>query len=188
MKLYKHHIIPYHAWKKCHKNCNAWEKGRNFKHTCGFDDPSNILVCTLKSHAEEHKWRFIELGNKEDALAWLALSGSLSKEELILEKARLGGMKGGKRRKGVKNSESQNKMHSKWMKEHPISKETRDKINTTLLSLGDNHWTKRKVTRLKMSTKAKNREKCKCHCGKEGPKPQMIQWHFDNCKVKQCAY
>jgi hypothetical protein len=28
--------------------------------------------------------------------------------------------------------------------------------------------------------------KIKCpYCGKEGGAPQMIQWHFDNCKMKE---
>lgn len=38
-------------------------------------------------------------------------------------------------------------------------------------------------TKNKMKEKAKNIEKLICpHCGKEGPKPQLLQWHFDKCK------
>jgi hypothetical protein len=55
----------------------------------GSDDPSNLVELTVVDHALAHKQLFEEHGKKQDRLAWLALSGYLSKEEIIEAKSKL---------------------------------------------------------------------------------------------------
>jgi hypothetical protein len=47
-----------------------------------------------------------------------------------------------------------------------------------------NKGSKRSIeTKELLSVKAKQRKKVQCpHCNKIGAKPQMVQWHFENCK------
>ena len=71
-----------------------------------------------------------------------------------------------------------------------ISEETRKKLS--LAGKGKpspNKGSKRtEETKNKMKEKAKNREKLICpHCRKEGPKPRLLQWHFDKCKKFSCV-
>ena len=66
MTIYhKHHIIPRHAG--------------------GTDDPSNIIELTVEEHAEAHRILYEKYGRDEDRIAWLGLSGMISKEEIIKE-------------------------------------------------------------------------------------------------------
>lgn len=60
----------------------------------GTDDPSNLLELSIEEHAEAHKKLYEQYGKKEDYIAWKGLSGKIGKEEIMLEKARLGGKKG----------------------------------------------------------------------------------------------
>lgn len=65
MTIYhKHHIIP--------------------KHMEGSDDPSNLVEVTIEEHANLHKQLWEELGNEEDRIAWLCLSGQITKAEAII--------------------------------------------------------------------------------------------------------
>ena len=89
---HKHHIIP--------------------RHMGGTDDPSNIVELTVEEHAEAHRILYEKYGRWQDKCAWLALSGQIGKEEIIIERARLGG----KRRKGKKLSEEQKRKISESMK------------------------------------------------------------------------
>lgn len=88
MIKHKHHIIP--------------------KHVGGSDDPSNLIELTIEEHAEAHRVLWETYGRPEDKLAWKALSGMLSKQEIISEVCKIGGSKGGKiggaRSKGRKQS------------------------------------------------------------------------------------
>ena len=65
-----HHIIPRHAG--------------------GTDDPSNLVSLTIEEHAEAHKLLFEKYGKDEDRIAWLALSGQISKKEVLVESYRIG--------------------------------------------------------------------------------------------------
>ena len=60
---HKHHIIPRHAG--------------------GSDDPSNIVELTIEEHALAHKKLFEEHGRWQDEVAYLTLSGQISKAEAI---------------------------------------------------------------------------------------------------------
>jgi len=59
---HKHHIIP--------------------KHMGGTNDPSNLIRLTIEEHAEAHRKLWETFGKKEDYIAWKALSGSISCEEI----------------------------------------------------------------------------------------------------------
>jgi hypothetical protein len=63
MKTHKHHIIP--------------------KHSGGDDHASNIVELSIKEHAEAHKLLYEQHGNEKDRLAWLGLSGLITKEEMV---------------------------------------------------------------------------------------------------------
>jgi hypothetical protein len=66
--MHTHHIIP--------------------KHIGGSNDPSNLIELTVEQHAEAHRILFEKYGRWEDRLAWLGLSGCISKEELHRERSR----------------------------------------------------------------------------------------------------
>lgn len=75
MITHKHHIVPRHAG--------------------GTDDPSNLVELSIADHAEAHRLLYEEHGRAEDKLAWQALSGLLSKEEILFEICSIAGKKGG---------------------------------------------------------------------------------------------
>ena len=61
--IHKHHIIP--------------------KHAGGGNEPSNIKKLTLEEHAEAHKKLYKKYKRPEDKIAWLTLSGQISKQESV---------------------------------------------------------------------------------------------------------
>ena len=67
----------------------------------GSDDPSNLVVLTVEQHAEAHRILWEKHRLKQDHLAWKALLGQLTNQEIWLEKSRLGG----NALKGYKHSE-----------------------------------------------------------------------------------
>ena len=69
---HKHHIIP--------------------KHMGGNDDPTNIVELTPDQHAEAHRILFEAHGKWQDYIAWQGLSGRMTQEDIIRQKARLGNM------------------------------------------------------------------------------------------------
>ena len=60
-------------------------------HMGGTDDASNIVELSIAEHAEAHRKLHEEHGKNEDYIAWKALSGQIGKEEILYERARLGG-------------------------------------------------------------------------------------------------
>lgn len=76
-----HHIIP--------------------KHIGGNDDPSNLILLTVKEHAEAHKLLYEKYGREEDRLAWLGLDGIITKEEHIKEMSKLAGKKSVEMKVGI---------------------------------------------------------------------------------------
>ena len=67
---HKHHIVP--------------------RYEGGSDDPSNLVELTSTQHAMWHFAEWQRKGNKEDFLAWRALSGHYGKEEIMLAAYRIG--------------------------------------------------------------------------------------------------
>lgn len=66
-----HHIIP--------------------RHMGGTDDPDNLIEMTVQEHAEAHRILYEKFNKHEDYVAWKALSAQIGKDEIMTEKARLGG-------------------------------------------------------------------------------------------------
>lgn len=97
-----HHIIP--------------------KHMGGSDAPSNLIKLTIEEHAQAHLELYKKHGHKEDYVAYMALSSQIGREEILLEKARLGGY--AKARKG----------YPAWNKGKPTSrsKESIEKQKATI--------------------------------------------------------
>lgn len=70
-----HHIIP--------------------RHMGGTDDPTNLVYLTVEEHAEAHRILFEQYGRWEDKIAWMGLSGQISKKEAIKMMLSEAGRKGG---------------------------------------------------------------------------------------------
>lgn len=49
----------------------------------GSDDPSNLIELTVEDHAEAHRRLYEEHGKIEDKVAWLALSGHITKSDAV---------------------------------------------------------------------------------------------------------
>lgn len=160
MGTHIHHIIP--------------------KHMGGTNDPDNLIELTVEEHAEAHRLLYEEHGHWQDHLAWKALSGQITTDEArriatittwtgrnhteeAKEKIRAARKKQNSR--GWKWSEEARKRRSEIMSGKTLSPERREKISKSM--------------------KNKTKPKLICpHCNKEGGAPQMIQWHFDNCKQR----
>jgi len=105
---HKHHIIP--------------------KHFGGSDAPDNISVVTVDQHAAAHKFLYEKYGKWEDKIAYLGLSGRISKEEVI-RRVNSEAHKGKKPWLGRKHSEeSKRKMSESW-KGRKISEDTKRKMS-----------------------------------------------------------
>jgi hypothetical protein len=110
----KHHIIP--------------------RYMGGSDSPENLVEVTLTQHAMFHYCNWCLWGNKEDEIAWKAISGKISIEDIILESRKLGG-----RNAHIKHPELKNKNlkrtgnpHTLW-RGTPVSRraEIAEKIQKT---------------------------------------------------------
>ena len=62
----------------------------------GDDSPNNLIYLSVQDHALAHKKLYEEYGKKEDFIAWKALSGLLTIDEIKKETQLLGASKGGK--------------------------------------------------------------------------------------------
>ena len=60
------------------------------KHAGGSDHPSNLIRVTVHEHALFHYERWVLCGDVNDRVAWLALSGMLTKEDIIKHSLKLG--------------------------------------------------------------------------------------------------
>lgn len=75
-RSHMHHIIP--------------------KYMGGTDALENLVEVTVEQHAMYHWCNYQLWGNKEDQIAWLALSGQISFNDATIEAQRLGGIKANK--------------------------------------------------------------------------------------------
>lgn len=88
----------------------------------GSDDPENLVELSVEEHSEAHRVLYELHGNKEDWLAWKGLSGILTKEEIVEELCRIGGINGG--HKGGSNAVETHKFNKTglWSDDHWIQK------------------------------------------------------------------
>jgi hypothetical protein len=170
---HNHHIIPRHAG--------------------GSNDASNLVMLTIAEHAEAHRLLYEERGRYQDKVAWLTLSGQITKAEATrkiqseqaknriytdeMKRNMSEGQKGKKYdRKGKCGAEKNNfygKTHSDEAKLAMRQKHLGKKFSEE---------TKRKMS---AATKGIAKPKLTCpHCGLLGGAPQMKRHHFDNCKEK----
>jgi hypothetical protein len=61
----------------------------------GSDDPENLVELTVEEHALAHKRLYEQHGKHDDYVAWKALEGTCVSQDLIRERASLGGRKQG---------------------------------------------------------------------------------------------
>jgi len=114
-----HHIIP--------------------KHLGGTDDATNLVELSIEEHAEAHRLLYEKYGKKEDFIAWKGLSSSIGKEEMFLEKSKLGGSKNTKskseehkRKISESNKKARPKGSSKIGGVQKHSDETKKKISESM--------------------------------------------------------
>jgi hypothetical protein len=151
----------------------------------GTDDPSNLIELTVKEHAEAHKQLWLLYNKEEDNIAWRMLAGRITPEEARIAAAAIGSRR--YRLGRPHTNETKEKMSAsrkKWLETNSFSHsdETKHKLSQSHSgkTLSDEH---KNNIRNKMSKEHKPKVICP-HCSKVGGKPQMIQWHFDNCKEK----
>lgn len=89
---HKHHIMP--------------------RYRGGSDDPSNLVEVSVVQHAMWHFCNYQLWGAPEDRLAWRALAGSIGKEEIAIEKQKIGSAKGGAKVKQL--IETDEEYRAKW--------------------------------------------------------------------------
>jgi hypothetical protein len=103
-----HHIVPRHAG--------------------GTNDPENLIRVTVEQHAELHFARYLQYGEMGDWMAFHSLSGQMNTQEVILQKASLGGQ--------ITTTKHSDKL-ADWGRKGGISRSTRkEKSAQTNLALG----------------------------------------------------
>lgn len=79
---HKHHIIPFHEWKK---RINPSATRRDVE----FNKGDNVVWLTVQQHIQCHQWLWENMASKKDHLASLVLSGSIKIEEFRSQLAKL---------------------------------------------------------------------------------------------------
>jgi hypothetical protein len=142
---HNHHILPRHAG--------------------GSNDPSNLIALTVAEHAEAHRLLFEENGRQEDKLAWLGLLALIGKDELLRERAALGGSRG---KSKPRSPETIAKLRK------PQKEGFSAKLSTR--QLGNKHWTKQPGAIIDTSLHINKRFTC-LTCGKTTNAGNLKRWH-----------
>jgi len=125
---YKHHVIPFHEWKR-RINPNATRKNRQF------NTPDNVVWLTLEQHIQVHQLLFELNGSEYDRIAAQLLSGLIDREEASSRAAAIAN-KGNKYSVGCIRTTEQRTHHSEIMKGNQIwlgrkhTEETKQKISS----------------------------------------------------------
>lgn len=85
---------------------------------------------------------------------------------------------------GKKHSEETKKKISEKRKGYKVSEEVKKRLSEQRLGIPKSDKQRQEISdRQKTSEKNTFRHIIKCpHCNKEGQKPNMLRWHFENCK------
>jgi len=161
-----HHIIP--------------------KYMGGSDDPSNLIELSVKDHAEAHKVLFERFGRIEDRIAWQGLAKMIDKKEIIKllaskpkseeHKKKISEAHKGKRKPWlIGNKNASSNKGKKNSKEHNI------KIGLSKLGKKRDPFSVEWKQALKDAKQRQPIVECP-HCGLAGRGPNMIRYHFRNCK------
>jgi hypothetical protein len=160
----------------------------------GSDDPSNIIELTVEEHAEAHRVLYETHGKEQDLIAWRGLSGIIPRKEAVAAACSLAGKISNKKRlsDGTHpwlNSETQRNTQLKRLEKGThnfLNPELREKQKIAVRKfLKENNPVYEQISNGKnkfVSDNPVNKRIICPHCNKEGPRPQMLQWHFDNCK------
>lgn len=163
----------------------------------GTNDPSNLIELTIEEHAEAHRILYETYGREQDLLAWKGLEGIIPKQDIVRKACSLAGKKSNKKRleDGTHlwlNSEHQRNKQLKRLEKGThnfLDSETRDKQKIAhQKTLKENNPVYSQISKGKNKFVSDNPTKTKLvcpHCDKEGPMPQMMQWHFNRCKRKK---
>lgn len=184
MKVYKHHVIPRHEWK------------RRFGNLVGFNDKDNIVHLTLEQHIHVHRILYELNKNDWDRIAFQGMSGMIDKEDIHWELKSIGGKIGGSRSKGRKRP-NHTQEHKKKISEARISiwrtptekmiqgirRMTKTKKGTILSEDHRKHISSGLKGNQRVLGKRWKQNKIECvHCRKTGGIGQMKRYHFNNCK------
>lgn len=123
MYHYKHHIIPRHEWRT------------RFGNLIGFNSPDNWVWLTLEQHIQAHRLLWELNGCEFDRVAFLGLSGSIGKEEIIRIISSLNGLAN----RGIKRSEATRILQSKNANPACVGPTTQQKQNTAFRMKGNQY-------------------------------------------------
>lgn len=151
----------------------------------GTDEPSNLIELTVKEHAEAHRILYEKYGKEEDRIAWIGLSKTVGKEEMVSEICRLAGKKcKGKTRTDefrknlsenlIKNGLRKKEKNPFYGKNH--SEETKEKLRLAHLGIKDGKRTESTCKNISKSLKdyyTKNEHHTKGSTLKEETKIKM---------------
>lgn len=104
MYYYKHHIIPFHEWKR---RINS----KATRHDKEFNAPDNVVWLTIEQHIQAHQLLWELHGSEWDRIAYLRLSDQIGHEEA----ARLASSLNGLSNIGRKRTREQNQVRSRAM-------------------------------------------------------------------------
>jgi hypothetical protein len=128
MIVYKHHIIPFHEWRRRINPCAT-------RHDKKFNFLDNVVWLTLEQHIQAHQLLW-ELNNSEhDRIAYLALSGQSGKEEISRAVSSVNGLAN----KGIKRSEATRKLQSENANPACVGPTTEQKQKTSHRMLGNQY-------------------------------------------------
>lgn len=133
----------------------------------GSDDPSNIVRLTIEEHVQAHKELYEKHGNEYDRIAFLALSGILENQDIILLTLKEAGRQTGIKNKGKfkgrtapnkdsKMSEDQKQKISKTRKERNLGTESAKYLKRFY---GDDNPMKNPKNKKKLSEKVTGRKR-----------------------------
>jgi hypothetical protein len=182
-------------YEKCHGPIPLDEEGRTFDihHIDGNrknNDPSNLIALSIKDHYEIHY-------SKGDWAACLRMSErmklSVEEKSVLSSRATRKRLDEGThpflRKDFAKDA---NKQRVEEGTHNFLDGEFHRQVQQKLIDEGTHHFLGGDLQRRRIADGThpflRQREIVTCpHCDKDGPKPQMIRWHFDNCKEKTCV-
>ena len=115
MVYHKHHII---------ENIKGQRKRLN-----------KTITLSIQEHADIHKHYYDLWGFQEDYMAWKCLSGQIGKEDIFIEKSRIGGLKNTGKEKSPKHKQSISKSITEWhhLMNTKRSEEHKKKISESMM-------------------------------------------------------
>lgn len=173
MRTYKHHVIPFHEWKR-RINPTATRFDREFNAV------DNVVYLTLPQHAQVHFLLYELTCNRRDQIAWGYLSGQIGQEEAIRQSIILAntGRKHTPEQRAAQSLRMKGRQHGLgWVP--PI--EWRQRQSKRLIGVPR---TKEFCLKQSLRRRGERARIVTCpHCSISGGAGNMTRYHFDNCKL-----